>query len=76
MAVVGRTGSGKSTLAMSLLRIVDPLRGRVIIDGIDITDINVDQLRSRITLLPQDAVLFSGTVRHNIDPFNQFSVSG
>lgn len=60
---------------MSLLRVVDPVRGRIVIDGIDITKVRVDELRSRITLLPQDALLFAGSVRHNIDPFDEYSVS-
>lgn len=60
---------------MSLLRVVDPVGGRIVIDGIDITKVRVDELRSRITLLPQDALLFAGTVRHNIDPFDEYSVS-
>jgi len=71
IGLIGRTGSGKSTLAMSLLRFTDPASGKLILDGIDITTIGVDDLRSRITYIPQDAVLFSGTVRDNLDPFNE-----
>ncbi|KDE05641.1 hypothetical protein MVLG_04012 [Microbotryum lychnidis-dioicae p1A1 Lamole] len=73
VAIVGRTGAGKSTLAMSLLRVVDPASGRIIIDALDITSIALDDLRSRVTLLPQDAVLFSGTLRYNLDPFDEHS---
>ncbi|KAL1748165.1 hypothetical protein HDZ31DRAFT_30137 [Schizophyllum fasciatum] len=69
VGLLGRTGSGKSTLAMSLLRFVDPSSGKIIIDGIDITTIGVQDLRSRITFIPQDATLFSGTLRDNLDPF-------
>ncbi|KAI0639291.1 multidrug resistance-associated ABC transporter [Trametes polyzona] len=69
VGLLGRTGSGKSTLAMSLLRFVDPTSGRIIIDGIDISTIGLHDLRSRITFIPQDAALFSGTLRDNLDPF-------
>ncbi|KAI6119559.1 P-loop containing nucleoside triphosphate hydrolase protein [Pisolithus croceorrhizus] len=68
IGIVGRTGSGKSTLIISVLRFVDPERGRIVIDGIDIATIGVGDLRSRITYIPEDAVLFSGSVRDNIDP--------
>ncbi|KAM0755443.1 P-loop containing nucleoside triphosphate hydrolase protein [Meredithblackwellia eburnea MCA 4105] len=71
VGVVGRTGSGKSTLAMSLLRFVDPSGGKIILDGIDITSIGVADLRSRVTIIPQEAVLFSGTIRSNLDPFTE-----
>ncbi|BGP16287.1 hypothetical protein JCM10213_008267 [Rhodosporidiobolus nylandii] len=73
VGLVGRTGSGKSTLAMSLLRFVDPTAGRIIIDGIDITQIGLHDLRRAVTLIPQEAVLFSGTVRSNLDPFSNFT---
>ncbi|KAI9056461.1 multidrug resistance-associated ABC transporter [Trametes sanguinea] len=71
VGLLGRTGSGKSTLAMSLLRFIDPASGRIIIDGIDITTIGLHDLRSRITFIPQDATLFSGTLRDNLDPFGE-----
>ncbi|KAL0951671.1 hypothetical protein HGRIS_008350 [Hohenbuehelia grisea] len=71
IGLLGRTGSGKSTLAMSLLRFVDPASGKIIIDGIDISKIGIHDLRSRITFIPQDAALFSGTLRENLDPFNE-----
>jgi len=71
VGLLGRTGSGKSTLAQSLLRFVDPTEGRIIIDGIDICKIGISDLRSRITFIPQDATLFSGTLRDNLDPFGE-----
>lgn len=71
IGIVGRTGSGKSTLIISLLRFVDPERGRIVIGGIDIASIGVRDLRSHITYIPEDAVLFSGSVRDNIDPFKE-----
>ncbi|KAI8980033.1 P-loop containing nucleoside triphosphate hydrolase protein [Trametes punicea] len=73
IAVVGRTGSGKSTLAMSLLRIIEPVEGHIIIDGIDITTIGLEDLRSRITIISQDVSLFSGTLKSNLDPFDVHS---
>ncbi|GLB44359.1 putative ABC transporter transmembrane region [Lyophyllum shimeji] len=71
VGLLGRTGSGKSTLAMSLLRFVDPTNGRIFIDGIDISTVGVHDLRSRLTFIPQDATLFSGTIRDNLDPFGE-----
>ncbi|KAG9009269.1 hypothetical protein FRB94_012338 [Tulasnella sp. JGI-2019a] len=70
VGLLGRTGSGKSTLAMALLRFVDPTEGRIIMDGLDILKIGLYDLRSRVTIIPQDAVLFSGTIRDNLDPFD------
>ncbi|KAL4077404.1 P-loop containing nucleoside triphosphate hydrolase protein [Scleroderma citrinum] len=71
VGILGRSGSGKSTLVMSMLRFVDPVEGRVMIDGIDISTISVHDLRSRVTYIPENPVLFSGTLRENVDPFNE-----
>ncbi|CAA7263971.1 unnamed protein product [Cyclocybe aegerita] len=71
VGLLGRTGSGKSTLAMSILRFVDPTSGRIVIDGIDISTIGIHDLRSRLTFIPQDATLFSGTLRDNLDLFGE-----
>jgi len=71
IGLLGRTGSGKSTLAMSILRFADPVSGRIMIDGIDISTIGIHDLRSRLTFIPQDATLFSGTLRDNLDPFGE-----
>ncbi|KAH7105339.1 P-loop containing nucleoside triphosphate hydrolase protein [Auriculariales sp. MPI-PUGE-AT-0066] len=73
IGLVGRSGSGKSTLALSLFRFVDPAEGKIVIDGISIVDIGVEDLRERLTLIPQDAVLFKGTLRENLDPFNEYT---
>ncbi|KAH7930921.1 pleiotropic drug resistance ABC transporter [Leucogyrophana mollusca] len=69
IGVVGRTGSGKTTLALSLLRMVEPSAGKIMIDGIDISKIGLEDLRSRLTIVSQDVSLFSGTIRSNLDPF-------
>uniref|UniRef100_A0A1I8GXG4 ABC-type glutathione-S-conjugate transporter n=1 Tax=Macrostomum lignano TaxID=282301 RepID=A0A1I8GXG4_9PLAT len=71
VGIVGRTGAGKSSLTLCLFRIVEAARGRVLIDGEDIRRLGLHQLRSRITILPQDPVIFSGTLRVNLDPFNE-----
>ncbi|KAG2149655.1 P-loop containing nucleoside triphosphate hydrolase protein [Suillus cothurnatus] len=71
IGVVGRTGSGKSSLALSLLRMIEARAGRIIIDGIDISTIGLEDLRSRITIVSQDVSLFSGTLRSNLDPFEE-----
>jgi len=55
---------------MSLFRFVDPVEGSITIDGIDITTIGTEDLRSRLTIIPQDPILFSGSIRSNLDPFN------
>ncbi|XP_075974237.1 multidrug resistance-associated protein 1-like [Anticarsia gemmatalis] len=73
LGIVGRTGAGKSTLTLGLFRIVEAVGGRILIDGLDVAGIGLHQLRSRITIIPQDPVLFSGTLRMNLDPFETYS---
>ncbi|KAF7731738.1 hypothetical protein EC973_008252 [Apophysomyces ossiformis] len=66
IGVVGRTGSGKSTLALSFFRFLEASKGNIIVDNLDIKDLGTDDLRKKLTIIPQ------GTLRSNLDPFNQF----
>lgn len=73
IGVVGRTGAGKSTMTLSLFRIVEGCEGQIVVDGIDVSTIGLHDLRSRITIIPQDPVLFQGTLRYNLDPTGSHS---
>lgn len=73
IGVVGRTGAGKSSLTLALFRFLEARSGKVIIDGIEISKMDLHSLRSRLAIIPQDPVLFSGTVRSNLDPFDDRS---
>ena len=71
IGVVGRTGSGKSTLLTLLFRIIEPRSGTVLIDGLDTATLGLRQLRKNLGIIPQTPVMFSGTLRKNLDPFGE-----
>lgn len=71
VGVCGRTGTGKSTLALTLSRILELEQGNICVDNVDISKIDLQFLRSKITVIPQDPTLFSGSLRFNLDPLNE-----
>ncbi|XP_025016128.1 multidrug resistance-associated protein 1-like isoform X2 [Tetranychus urticae] len=73
IGIVGRTGAGKSTITLSLFRLIEPSKGTISIDGYNICDLPLHTLRSRLAIIPQDPVLFSGSLRFNLDPFQNYS---
>ncbi|KAF8859692.1 P-loop containing nucleoside triphosphate hydrolase protein [Acephala macrosclerotiorum] len=73
IGVIGRTGAGKSTLSLAFFRFLNARKGSIIIDSVGISKIKLHDLRTRLAIIPQDPVLFSGTIRSNLDPFSEFS---
>lgn len=70
--MVGRTGAGKSSIMVALMRIVELSGGRILLDGVDAAGLGLGFLRSKIAIVPQDPVLFSGSIRSNLDPFGEW----
>ena len=73
VGIVGRTGAGKSSLFLVLMRIVEPAAGRIYIDDVDLQTLGLLQLRRGVAIIPQDPVMFSGTLRQNLDPMHCYS---
>ncbi|KAJ2402174.1 hypothetical protein GGI23_000900 [Coemansia sp. RSA 2559] len=71
IGVVGRTGAGKSSMSLAMLRYLEASKGRIVLDGVDISKIGLEDLRRNVTIIPQDPVLFNGTIRFNLDPFGE-----
>ncbi|KAJ3232274.1 Canalicular multispecific organic anion transporter 1 [Chytriomyces hyalinus] len=73
VGIVGRTGAGKSSILTRLLRLFEPEAGSIVIDGVNVQSIGLKELRRKIGVIPQEPVLFSGTIRTNLDPFQEYS---
>ncbi|KAG5641018.1 hypothetical protein DXG03_006371 [Asterophora parasitica] len=72
VGILGRTGSGKSTLALSFFRFVEATQGRILVDGLDIAKVGLTDLRRKLTIIPQDPTILSGSLRSTLDVFNEY----
>ncbi|MCQ2817998.1 MAG: ATP-binding cassette domain-containing protein [archaeon] len=73
LGIVGRTGSGKSTIVLGLARIIEPYSGHILIDGVDISELSLKDLRRNLTIVSQDPFIIEGTIKENLDPLNKFN---
>ena len=73
VGIVGRTGSGKSSILQALFRLCDLSEGKIVIDDVDVKDVGLHLLRKNIAFIPQSPFLLQGTIRENLDPFDELT---
>ncbi|KAJ2994938.1 Multidrug resistance-associated protein 1 [Globomyces sp. JEL0801] len=72
IAIVGRTGAGKSSIVLALFQLLRPTTGKILIDGVDLAKLNIQTVRERLAIIPQEAMVFPGTIRDNLDPAHKY----